>query len=190
MQFDISYDFKQPVKFLSALEKRLSRKRDILQKFAQIVTWNVRHYIQEGETPLGPIPPTEIPAVILEGKGNSHPLIWTGDLLRSITYVLSAEHALVGSPLKYAEAVRRGGVRSFRRRVIDMGGGEQVWIPRGIVYESGIGRYGTASAPAGVRSFMEDRTWETHERNYLVVTQQDADDLMQYLWEGVISERA
>lgn len=193
MQFEISYDLKQPLKFLSALEKRLSRKRDLLQKFAQIVAWNVRKYIEEGGTPEGKFPDTGPGVVALEGKGHFRPLVWTGDLLKSIKWAISGDEAYVGSPLKYSEAVRKGGRRQFRRKVYEDWGGQR-WVPGGVVYESGIGRYGSMSssgtwgADTGIGSWMQSYDMDTYERNYLVVTQQDADDLMEYLWRGVTGE--
>jgi phage gpG-like protein len=191
--FQISYDFKAPMQFLTALEKRLSNKRDLLMKLAQIVTWNVRKYIEEGGTPEGKFDETGPGVVALEGKGHFRPLIWTGDLLRSITYVMSGDAAYVGSPLKYAENVRKGGFRQFRRKVYEDWGGMR-WIPGGVVYENGI-RYGSAGTfnngiSTGIKPWMQDYGMMTSERNYLVVTQQDADDLMSYLWKEVTGESA
>lgn len=190
MQFEISYDLKQPLKFLSALEKRLSRKRDILRKFAQIVTWNVREYIQEGKTPEGEIAPTSEWVARLEGKGHTTGLVWTEALLRSITYVLGSDQAYVGSPLPYAERVRRGGKRTFKRKVF-YSFGEERWIPGGIVYEDGIrsGTVGSVDIGGGrQKGHWAEYDIETEERNYLVVTQQDADDVMEWLWRGVTGE--
>lgn len=192
MNYEITYDFQVPLHFLSELEKRLSSRRDILQKFAQIVTWQVRGYIEKGGTPEGKFKETGPGVVALEGKGHSRPLIWTEDLLRSITYVLSTDAAYVGSPLKYSEAVRKGGLRTFRRKVYEDWGGFR-WIPGGVVYENGI-RYGGAGTfnqgiSTGTKPFMRNYSMGTAPRNYLVVTQQDADDLMEYLWEKVTGGR-
>lgn len=177
LQVTARTDFSQPAAFAARLNAVLGDMSGVRQRVGSIVVDSIRQYMEAGRTPDGPIASTGLRYARLMGKGTNRPLIWTGELLRSIHYRLRLNGVQVGSDLDYAADVLAG--RSVRIRYAREERDGR-WVEGGTVFRDPSS---FAGLPSGFRAY----TTRLKARNVFYVTDDDVAELVSWIEREVIA---